>query len=264
MLEAHEIAVQKRIAELKQLRGRVKRKLTSFERALIASESNSEADFELLDLEGRLSAHAPLWDCFEKLQDKLESLAIDDETLNAHEIERTSFENRFFTLNGRARKLNKKQLAQENSNSTNLNSIQASNNSCSHSTQSHNGSISNLMQSNDYNSSPENREGAENNENTESRDKSADQLDINESDNSKSNNSQNTRTTAHIGLFVLDPNLPKLGLPSFSGTFDAWLGFRDIFNSMVHTNNQVPTIFKFHYLKSCVKGEAAEVIASLE
>ena len=64
--------------------------------------------------------------------------------------------------------------------------------------------------------------------------------------------------------FFLDPNLPKLGLPSFSGTFDTWLSFRDIFTSMVHENSQVPPIFKFSYLKSCATGEAKEVIDSLQ
>ena len=33
---------------------------------------------------------------------------------------------------------------------------------------------------------------------------------------------------------------------------------------MVHTNAQVPPVFKFHHLQSCVTGDAAEVIGSLE
>ena len=59
--------------------------------------------------------------------------------------------------------------------------------------------------------------------------------------------------------FFLDPNFPKLGLPSFSRTFDTWLSFRDIFTSMVHENSEVPPIFKFLYLKSCVTSEIKEV-----
>ena len=33
---------------------------------------------------------------------------------------------------------------------------------------------------------------------------------------------------------------------------------------MCHDNDEIPTIHKFYYLKACLKGEAAEVIASLE
>ena len=76
-----------------------------------------------------------------------------------------------------------------------------------------------------------------------------------------SNDSKIFQNTRHV---FLDTNLPKLSLPNFSGSFDTWLGFRDTFNSMVHNNAQVPDIYKFHYLQSCVKNEAAEVIASLE
>ena len=77
-------------------------------------------------------------------------------------------------------------------------------------------------------------------------------------------NSSGVINSGNLHHFLLDPNLPKLGLPSFSGTFDTWLSFRDIFTSMVHENSQVPPIFKFLYLKSCVTGEAKEGIDSLQ
>ena len=33
---------------------------------------------------------------------------------------------------------------------------------------------------------------------------------------------------------------------------------------MCHDNNEIPIIHKFYYLKACLRGEAADVIASLE
>ena len=58
--------------------------------------------------------------------------------------------------------------------------------------------------------------------------------------------------------------LPKLQTPIFHGGYDTWLTFYDSFKSMCHDNQEIPNIQKFHYLKACVKDEAAEVIASLE
>lgn len=58
--------------------------------------------------------------------------------------------------------------------------------------------------------------------------------------------------------------LPKLQTPSFNGSFDKWLSFYDSFKSMCHDNPNISNIQKFHYLKTCLRDEAAEVIASLE
>lgn len=58
--------------------------------------------------------------------------------------------------------------------------------------------------------------------------------------------------------------LPKIELPTFSGSYKDWHPFYDIFNSLIHANASLNNIQKFHYLKSAVKGEAAETIASLE
>lgn len=58
--------------------------------------------------------------------------------------------------------------------------------------------------------------------------------------------------------------LPKLQAPTFYGNLDTWLSFHDSFRSMCHDNPSISDIQKFHYLKACLKDEAAEVIASLE
>lgn len=58
--------------------------------------------------------------------------------------------------------------------------------------------------------------------------------------------------------------LPKIDLPSFSGTYEEWYPFHDMFHSLIHRDLSITEIQKFHYLKSSLKGEAAEIIQSLE
>lgn len=58
--------------------------------------------------------------------------------------------------------------------------------------------------------------------------------------------------------------LPTISLPTFNGSFDSWLGFYDLFNSLVHEDSTISPIRKLFYLKGCLSGEAASVIASIE
>ncbi|XP_051167315.1 uncharacterized protein LOC127285377 [Leptopilina boulardi] len=75
--------------------------------------------------------------------------------------------------------------------------------------------------------------------------------------NTNSSNNENFQASSHF-------QLPKLPPPIFHGTYDTWLSFYDSFKSMCHDKKDLPTITKFLYLRACLKGEAAEVIASLE
>ncbi|XP_033221091.1 uncharacterized protein LOC117175494 [Belonocnema kinseyi] len=59
-------------------------------------------------------------------------------------------------------------------------------------------------------------------------------------------------------------NLPRVNLPSFSGSYESWLGFHDLFKSLVDDNKDIPEIEKLYHLKGCLKNEAAEVLASIE
>lgn len=52
--------------------------------------------------------------------------------------------------------------------------------------------------------------------------------------------------------------LPRIQLPQFSGAYEDWSSFRDLFLSVVGENPSVSNIERFHYLRSCVKG--AELI----
>ncbi|CAI6376006.1 unnamed protein product [Macrosiphum euphorbiae] len=57
--------------------------------------------------------------------------------------------------------------------------------------------------------------------------------------------------------------LPRIELPSFDGNILHWRAFRDTFVSLVHDNDQVPPIQKFHHLLSAVSGSAAATVKSV-
>lgn len=58
--------------------------------------------------------------------------------------------------------------------------------------------------------------------------------------------------------------LPTITMPTFDGSYEHWLEFRDSFLSLVHSSTEISSIQKFHYLKSSLKGSAELVIDSLE
>lgn len=58
--------------------------------------------------------------------------------------------------------------------------------------------------------------------------------------------------------------LPVIKIPNFDGTYYKWLEFRDTFESLIHVNNKIKAIHKFHYLCSYLEGEAARVVSNLE
>ncbi|XP_066602491.1 uncharacterized protein [Prorops nasuta] len=57
--------------------------------------------------------------------------------------------------------------------------------------------------------------------------------------------------------------LPVIDLPKFSGDYLEWNNFYETFSSIDHDKVYVSGRDKFHYLKSCLQGEAATVIKSL-
>ncbi|XP_053597349.1 uncharacterized protein LOC128668427 [Microplitis demolitor] len=58
--------------------------------------------------------------------------------------------------------------------------------------------------------------------------------------------------------------LPSVEVPKFGGAFDEWIGFHDLFESFIHGDKNIPPIRKLYHLKSCLVGEAASVISSIE
>lgn len=64
----------------------------------------------------------------------------------------------------------------------------------------------------------------------------------------------------HIGRTCL----PKLPLPTLSGDYRKWPSFFNTFKTMVHDNEYESNINKFHYLKSCLNGDAQSLLDGLE
>ncbi|XP_067205332.1 uncharacterized protein [Linepithema humile] len=58
--------------------------------------------------------------------------------------------------------------------------------------------------------------------------------------------------------------LPKIQLPNFSGSYKDWYTFHDSFQKLIHTNENLSAIQKFHYLRSSLKDKTAEVIKSFD
>ena len=52
----------------------------------------------------------------------------------------------------------------------------------------------------------------------------------------------------------------RIELPTFSGDLTEWNSFREIFTLLVHNNNQISNLLKFHQLRSHLKGVAYETI----
>ncbi|XP_072400634.1 uncharacterized protein [Diabrotica undecimpunctata] len=58
--------------------------------------------------------------------------------------------------------------------------------------------------------------------------------------------------------------LPQLSLPTFDGSFDQWLFFRDSFTFIIHENSSMSKVQKFHYLRLSLQGKAADKVKSLQ
>lgn len=76
-----------------------------------------------------------------------------------------------------------------------------------------------------------------------------------------SNNNADNSGTSQVKIGVKLPDIP---LPSFDGSFERWLEFRDTFESLINSNNDLSNVQKFHYLRASLEGKAAEVIKSIE
>ncbi|XP_053687153.1 uncharacterized protein LOC128736690 [Sabethes cyaneus] len=57
--------------------------------------------------------------------------------------------------------------------------------------------------------------------------------------------------------------LPTISLPEFDGDYKQWLTFHDTFLALIHDNDELPMIQKFHYLRAALRGEAAQLIEAI-
>lgn len=58
--------------------------------------------------------------------------------------------------------------------------------------------------------------------------------------------------------------LPRIQLPTFSGSYDDWPTFKDLFLSLVHNNESISDVQKLHYLKSTITGEAELLLKHIQ
>lgn len=77
-------------------------------------------------------------------------------------------------------------------------------------------------------------------------------------------------TLANKTLFDLDRSqlhgeirLPRIQIEAFSGDYTKWPSFHDQYVKAIHNNESLTNVNKFHYLKTLIKGEAAELLRHL-
>lgn len=64
----------------------------------------------------------------------------------------------------------------------------------------------------------------------------------------------------HNALNIMPLKLETIQLPTFNGDLTEWIGFKDIFNTLIHQNPQLSDTIKFHQLKSKLRGPALDTI----
>lgn len=57
--------------------------------------------------------------------------------------------------------------------------------------------------------------------------------------------------------------MPQIDLPKVNGQYDNWLPFSEFFKVVVHENDTLTQIQKFHYLISSLVGPAKQLIKNL-
>ncbi|CAK1581104.1 unnamed protein product [Parnassius mnemosyne] len=58
--------------------------------------------------------------------------------------------------------------------------------------------------------------------------------------------------------------LPRIQLPSFSGSYEDWPTFQDLFLTIVDKNETLSCVQKLHYLKSSVTGDAENLLKHIQ
>jgi len=91
-------------------------------------------------------------------------------------------------------------------------------------------------------------------------------------DNAEQLKSHLTGNTSRIGLTdcgnlptpdTCHVRLPEIPLPIFDGNIYKWPDFRDHFIDMVHKKNRITDSAKLYYLRSCLKGAAADAVRGI-
>lgn len=59
---------------------------------------------------------------------------------------------------------------------------------------------------------------------------------------------------------VVKTKLPHISIPKFSGNYNDWMSFKDLFTSLIRKNEHISNIEKYHYLKTSLTGEAEQLL----
>lgn len=79
------------------------------------------------------------------------------------------------------------------------------------------------------------------------------------------NNSRKSAETSVSNVTIRQSHnlLPKIEIPTFNGNLLEWYSFHDTFKSVIHDNEELPGVQKFHYLKNVLRGDMVSLISSL-
>ncbi|XP_066596279.1 uncharacterized protein [Prorops nasuta] len=86
---------------------------------------------------------------------------------------------------------------------------------------------------------------------------------LRETQPSTSSSDASLSTPASVSEATVMPNharLPQVDLPTFSGRFEKWDSFYDLFDSLIHQRSDLSDAVKLQYLKTCLTGEAAAFV----
>ncbi|XP_071651728.1 uncharacterized protein [Temnothorax longispinosus] len=56
-------------------------------------------------------------------------------------------------------------------------------------------------------------------------------------------------------------SLPCIQLRNFSGAYEEWPSFRDLFKSVIGENSSISNVERLHYLRSCLRGPAEKLVS---
>lgn len=57
--------------------------------------------------------------------------------------------------------------------------------------------------------------------------------------------------------------MPIINLPKFSGDYQSWLEFKELFLSLIHENSVLDSVQKLHYLKASLEGSALQCVQGI-
>lgn len=79
----------------------------------------------------------------------------------------------------------------------------------------------------------------------------------------RANNDNNNGNNGNARIQQQEVKLPRIELTPFSGRYEDWTSFKDLFTTLIHNNNSISNAQKLHYLKTNIKGTAYSLLKSI-